>query len=296
MLESDLSDVETAATLVTIDPNRHSCWKEEKIALLKLKQNINYTNGSYFSTWVANETSNCCQWEGIICSNSSRKVTELSISVKTFIKEDISGIESSNTDNWGNWHFNASLFLPFKNLKALLLRGYSIANWIEDEGFEKLKQLTKLEKLDLAGNNFNRSIFLSLSQLTSLKSLNLGRNNIESGNERLTGLSNLEILDLSVNRLNDESVLSALELGILRNIKYLLLDGNTLDKNFLQSSVVMSSLKVLSVSNCGLNGTLPIPGLCNLKYLEELSLSFNNFHGNLPPCLGNITLLRVIFE
>lgn len=53
------------------------------------------------------------------------------------------------------------------------------------------------------------------------------------------------------------------ELGILRNIKYLLLDGNTLDKNFLQSSGVMPSLKVLSVSNCGLNGTLPIPG--NLK-------------------------------
>ncbi|XP_070031474.1 cuscuta receptor 1-like isoform X2 [Nicotiana tomentosiformis] len=272
----------------------YGCWKEERIALLKLKENINYTNGAYFSTWVANETSNCCQWEGIICSNSSRKVTELSISVKTFIKKDISGIESLNTDNWRNWHFNASLFLPFKNLKALLLRGHSIANWIENEGFEKLKQLTKLEKLDLAGNNFNRSIFPSLSQLTSLKSLNLGRNNIESGNERLSGLSNLESLDLSVNRLNDESVLSALELGILRNIKYLLLDGNTLDKNFLQSSGVMPSLKVLSVSNCGLNGTLPIPGLCNLKYLEELSLSFNNFHGNLPPCLGNLTLLRVI--
>nr|XP_009615096.1 receptor-like protein 14 [Nicotiana tomentosiformis] len=111
----------------------YGCWKEERIALLKLKENINYTNGAYFSTWVANETSNCCQWEGIICSNSSRKVTELSISVKTFIKKDISGIESLNTDNWRNWHFNASLFLPFKNLKALLLRGHSIANWIENE-------------------------------------------------------------------------------------------------------------------------------------------------------------------
>ncbi|MCD7451672.1 hypothetical protein HAX54_012993 [Datura stramonium] len=296
------------------------CLEEERIALLKLKENINYTKGSYFSSWVVNETSNCCQWQGIICSNTSRRVTELSISVKSLVEKDEFGVYSSKTDDWGNWHFNATLFLPFKNLKALLLRGHALANWTPNEGFEKLKQLRKLEKLDLAGNNFNRSIFLSLSQLTSLKSLNLGRNNIGSGNERLTGLSNLEILDLRSNNLNDESVLSALELnafnttlkkldirynnfqsfmsyeelGTLRNLKYLLLDGNTLDKNFLQSTGVMSSLKVLSVSNCGLNGTLPIQGLCDLKSLEELSLSFNNFHGELPPCLRNLTFLRVI--
>ncbi|MCD7456969.1 hypothetical protein HAX54_033736 [Datura stramonium] len=213
---------------------------------------------------------------------------------ETLVKKDLSGIYGPNTDNWGNWHFNATLFLPFKNLKALLLRGHSLANWIPNEGFDKLKQLAKLERLDLAGNNFNRSIFLSLSRLTSLKSLNLRSNNLQSGIGRLSGLSNLEILDLSGNFLNDESVRSALDLGTLRNLKYLLLDGNALDKDFLQSSGVMSSLKVLSVSNCNLNGTLPIQGLCDLKYLEELSLGFNNFHGNLPPCLGNLTLLRVI--
>ncbi|XP_070012282.1 receptor-like protein 15 isoform X2 [Nicotiana sylvestris] len=77
-------------------------------------------------------------------------------------------------------------------------------------GFEKLKQLRKLEKLDLSGNLFNRSIFLSLSQLSSLKSLNLKDYNIGSGFERLSGLNKLEILDLSDNTLNDENVLSAL--------------------------------------------------------------------------------------
>ncbi|CAN4126833.1 unnamed protein product [Withania somnifera] len=271
-----------------------SCLKEERIALLNLKENINYTNGTYFSSWVTNETSNCCQWEGIICSNTSRRVTKLSISVKSLVKKDEFGIYGSNTDDWGNWQFNASLFLPFKNLKVLRLRGHSLANWTPNEGFDKLKQLAKLERLDLAGNNFNRSIFLSLSQLTSLKSLNLKSNNLQSGIERLSGLSNLKMLDLSSNFFNDGSVYSALDLGTLRNLKYLLLDGNALDKDFLQTIGVMSSLKVLSVSTCNLNGTLPIQGLCDLKYLEELSLSLNNFHGNLPPCLGNLTLLRII--
>ncbi|KAM3327873.1 hypothetical protein P3S68_033335 [Capsicum galapagoense] len=297
-----------------------SCLKEERIALLNLKENINYTNGTYFSSWVDNENSNCCAWEGIVCSNTSKRVIKLSISVKSLVKKNEFGIYSSNTDNWRNWQFNASLFLPFKNLEVLRLRGHSLANWTPNKGFDKLKQLPNLESLDLSGNNFNRSIFLSLSRLTSLKSLNLGSNNLRSGIGRLSGLHNLEILDLSVNFLNDESVHSVLELntsgttlkkldirnnrfqsfipnedlGTLRNLTYLLLDGNTLDKDFLQHSGVMLSLKVLSVSNCNLNGTLPVQGLCDLKYLEELSLSFNNFHGNLPPCLGNLTFLRVI--
>ncbi|XP_055828975.1 receptor-like protein 15 [Solanum dulcamara] len=292
-----------------------SCLNEERKALLKLKENINYTNASYFSSWIANENSNCCQWEGIICSNISNRIIQLSISVKTLVKKDEFGIYGSNTDNWGNWQFNASLFLPFKNLKVLRLRGHALANWTPNEGFDKLN---KLERLDLAGNNFNRSIFMSLSRLTSLKSLNLGSNNLRSGIGRLSGLSNLEKLDLSSNFLNDESVHSALDintssttlkkldirnnrfqsfmpnedLGTLRNLKYLLLDGNALDKNFLQSSGVMSSLKVLSLSNCNLNGTLPIQEcsmggnfpnwlLENNPRLEELYLDGNAFTGTL---------------
>ncbi|XP_016499270.1 cuscuta receptor 1-like isoform X2 [Nicotiana tabacum] len=311
----------------------YCCWKEERTALLQLKENINYTGGSYLPSWVANETSDCCQWEGIVCSNTTRRVGELAITVKKISQEEQLRTNGTNTDDMlKNWLFNASLFIPFKNLKALLLPGHSLAGWAKNEGFEKLRQLGKLEILDLSGNQFNRSIFQSLSQLSSLKSLNLSHNNIGSGSdiwfthnkigsgsERLSGLDKLEILDLSDNNLDDENLLSALELntsrtalkkldiryntfrsfipneelGALRNIEYLLLDGNTLDENFLRSSGVMSSLKVLSVANCMLNGILPLQGLCDLKYLEELSLSGNSFTGKLPTCLGNLTFLRV---
>ncbi|KAM3283260.1 hypothetical protein P3S67_026905 [Capsicum chacoense] len=89
-------------------------------------------------------------------------------------------------------------------------------------------------------------------------------------------------------------VLLHVRIGSLRNIEYLLLDRNILDENFLRSSGVMSSLKVLSVAQCGLNGTLLLQGLCDLKYLEELGLSYNKFTGKLPPCLGNLTFLRVV--
>ncbi|XP_040996097.1 receptor-like protein 15 [Juglans microcarpa x Juglans regia] len=50
----------------------------------------------------------------------------------------------------------------------------------------------------------------------------------------------------------------------------------------------MTSLNVLTISNCGLNGSLPIvQGLCELMNLRELDLSHNNFEGILPSCLAN---------
>ncbi|KAM3327885.1 receptor-like protein 15 [Capsicum galapagoense] len=314
----------------------YCCWNEERTALLQLKANIKYsTSDDYLSSWGANETTNCCEWEGIVCSNTTRRVIELSFGVKKISQEEqLSTLNGTYTDNiLRNWLFNASLFVPFKNLKALLLPGHSLAGWVKNEGFEKLRRLRKLEVLDLTGNNFNRSILESVSQLSSLKSLNLSHNQIGSGSdigfgynkpgsgsERLSGLDKLEILDLSSNNLDHEHVLSVLDLntsrmalkkldlrynrfqsfmpnedlGALRNIEYLLLDGNTLDENFLRSSGVMSSLKVLSVAECNLNGTLPLQGLCELKYLEELSLSRNSFIGTFPTCLGNLTYLRVI--
>ncbi|PHT31139.1 hypothetical protein CQW23_27476 [Capsicum baccatum] len=204
----------------------YCCWNEERTALLQLKENIKYSIGNdYLSSWGANETSDCCQWEGIVCSNTTRRVIELSIAVKKISQEEqLSTLNGTYTDDiLRNWLFNASLFVPLKNLKALLLPGHSLAGWVKNEGFEKLRRLRKLEVLDLSGNSFNRSIFESLSQLPSLKSLNLSHNQIGSGSnigfgynkpgsgsERLSGLDKLEILDLNYNNLEDENVLSAL--------------------------------------------------------------------------------------
>ncbi|PHT99699.1 hypothetical protein BC332_29487 [Capsicum chinense] len=225
----------------------YCCWNEERTALLQLKANIKYSTSDddYLSSWGANETSDCCRWEGIVCSNTTRRVLELSIIAK---EEQLSnGIYTG--DILSNWLFNASSFVPFKNLKALL------AGWVKNEGFEKLRRLRKLEVLDLSGNSFNHSIFEPISQLSSLKSLNLSRkfiglrsdiwfthNKTGSVSERLSGLDKLEILDFSYNYLDLENIFSTLR-------------------------------------------------LCDLKYLEEPSLSRI---GRLPACLGNLTFLRVV--
>ncbi|PHT26051.1 hypothetical protein CQW23_34329 [Capsicum baccatum] len=149
----------------------------ERTALLQLKPNIKYSRGDdYLPSWGANETLDCCRWEGIVCSNTTRRVIELSI----IAKEEQLSDGTYTGDRLRNWLFNASLFVRFKSLKPLLLPGHSLAGWVKNEGFEKLRRLRKLEVLNLSWNNFYRSIFDSISQLSSLKSLYLAENNIGS--------------------------------------------------------------------------------------------------------------------
>ncbi|PHT78412.1 hypothetical protein T459_16464 [Capsicum annuum] len=60
----------------------YCCWNEERTALMQLKAYIKYSisDDDHLSSWGANETSDCCQWEGIVCSNTTRRVIELSVS------------------------------------------------------------------------------------------------------------------------------------------------------------------------------------------------------------------------
>lgn len=50
------------------------------------------------------------------------------------------------------------------------------------------------------------------------------------------------------------------ELHVLRNVEELVLDGSHLDVSFLNYIGSLTSLKSLSLSRCGLTGTLPSQG------------------------------------
>nr|POF22032.1 lrr receptor-like serine/threonine-protein kinase gso2 [Quercus suber] len=132
--------------------------------------------------------------------------------------------------------------------------------------------LSKLQVLDLSDNNFNARILESLAAFPSLKILNIGGNNLEGS-------------------------YTTKELGALNNLEQLYLDSSSIDNSFLHKVGVMNSLKVLSVRNCNLNGSLPAQGWCELRKLQEIDLSYNNFEGILPSCmlptwLGNMSSLR----
>jgi len=96
------------------------CLEEERIALLHLKDSLNYPNGTSLPSWMKADA-NCCAWERITCNNSTGRVTFLTLG-------------RVRNEELGDWYLNASLFLPFQQLYHLYLYGNRIAGWVENKG------------------------------------------------------------------------------------------------------------------------------------------------------------------
>ncbi|KAK6263573.1 hypothetical protein SCA6_019007 [Theobroma cacao] len=215
-----------------------ACWEHERIALVQLKPFFNY----YYdlNNWVEVKGSDCCQWTRVECNTTTRRVIGLSL-------------DFTRRRNDQYWYLNASLFLPFKELKSLSLEANGIAGFVENEGFESLSRLHNLEVLDLRGNSLKNDILVHMGSLSSLKTLDLGSNKLKGtvhlqGNETQLKLTNLEVLDLSYN--------------LFRNNTFAFLPE-------------LSSLKTLYMQDNQLQGSIDIAGLNNLINLKKLDLRWN---------------------
>ncbi|KAJ9692986.1 hypothetical protein PVL29_011903 [Vitis rotundifolia] len=71
----------------------------------------------------------------------------------------------------------------------------------------------------------------------------------------------------------------------LKSFEYLLMENNPLNTKLPWFMGTLVNLTVLSLSTCGLVGTIP-PSFCWLDQLIVLSLDRNNLHGTVPPKLG----------
>ncbi|KAJ9162628.1 hypothetical protein P3X46_022387 [Hevea brasiliensis] len=94
------------------------CLDYERNALLQLRASFNHPELMSLFSWGL-YTDDCCKWEKIHCSSTTRRVSKLSI------WGDFSPVE---------WCFNASLFLPFQELTSLSLQNNHIIDCVENEG------------------------------------------------------------------------------------------------------------------------------------------------------------------
>ncbi|XP_038991780.1 receptor-like protein 13 isoform X3 [Hibiscus syriacus] len=223
--------------LVLEGTTSYACLEHEKIALLQLKP---FFNGfDHLNNWDEVKIPNCCQWKGIDCYTTTGRLKGLDLSY--------------TVDGNKGWYLNASMFLPFVELKSLYLGSNAIAGCIQNEGFKKLSTaLNNLEILDLSWNQLNDSSMLSLSELSSLRYLYLGGNQIQgsshSKDEAQLRLPKLQKLDLSFN--------------LFRYNTFSFLEG-------------LSNLESLAMNNNNLQGSIDIKGLSNLTNLKFLDLSWN---------------------
>ncbi|PHT99036.1 hypothetical protein BC332_32029 [Capsicum chinense] len=124
-----------------------------------------------------------------------------------------------------------------------------------------LFQLSSLKRLDLAGNDFSRSLispkFGELSSLTHLD-LMYSRNNLKGKvPPSLTNCRNLEFLDLGNNQLNDTF---PSWLGGLPDLKILSLRSNKLHGPISDSRTdnLFAQIRVINLSSNGFSGDLPV--------------------------------------
>ncbi|XP_039165930.1 receptor-like protein 9b [Eucalyptus grandis] len=218
------------------------------------------------------------------------------------------------------WYLNASLLLPFEELKSLDLSFNYLGGWIAPEEPHLLSsRRSKLEVLDLRGNFMDHYILSILDTIPSLQHLILRKSNL-SGTLHVDGaFSNLMELDMSYNAIDAVAIAE----GGFNNLKELGRSGNPVNVAAIAEGIknlshlenlylddvhlkdvgtivralgALSSLKILSLQDNTLEGTITTQDFHNFSKLEQLILdhsSLNTTMGILYS-LGPLTSLRLL--
>ncbi|ESR61019.1 hypothetical protein CICLE_v100140162mg, partial [Citrus x clementina] len=265
-------------------PIKPLCHDHERSALLNFKESlvINQTASSdpsaypKVASWNLDEKNkDCCSWDGVKCNEDTGHVVELDLA-------------------------SCCLYGSIKSTSSLF-------------------QLVYLQRLSLFDNNFNfseiPSEILNFSRLTHL---NLSQSYF-SGQipAELLELSNLEVLDLSFCNF-DNFYLKLQKPGLanlaenLTNLKALNLINVDISSTVPHILANLSSLRILSLSGCGLQDIFQLPNLqfLGLVYnvdltgyfpqfqksspLEDLRLSYTRFSGNIPDSIENLQSLSYL--
>ncbi|KAK8987911.1 hypothetical protein V6N11_065516 [Hibiscus sabdariffa] len=190
--------------------------------------------------------------------------------------------------------FNNSVFASlkgFSNLKFLSVADNQLKGSLDTKD---LVAFTNLSELDISRNQLKD--FVIYRETKGLRKLNVVHLNevFTAGSIPLQNIveafSSVKTFFLQGNYQN--MTLATRGLNVSTKVEKIYLDQSTLNTNILQSIGVFTSLQTLSLSGCGLIGSLPNQGWCDLRNLQVLVLSQNALEGMLPHCLGNLTSLR----
>ncbi|KAL2967128.1 hypothetical protein AAZX31_16G158100 [Glycine max] len=235
------------------------CIQTEREALLQFKAALVDDYGM-LSSWT---TSDCCQWQGIRCSNLTAHVLMLDLHGDLF-----------NDGRYMSGEIH-------KSLMELQQLNYLNLSWNDFQGRgipEFLGSLTNLRYLDLSYSDFGGKIPTQFGSLSHLKYLNLALNSLEGSIPRQLGnLSQLQHLDLSANQfegnipsqLGNLSNLQKLYLGGSYDVRALKIDDGD---HWVSNLISLTHLSLVSISNLNTSHSF-LQMIAKLPTLRELSLS-----------------------
>ncbi|KAH0970658.1 hypothetical protein GBA52_022814 [Prunus armeniaca] len=250
------------------------CSERERQALLALKQGLVADDGDPFFSWGREaQNKDCCEWNGVHCSNQTGHVVELDLQYL--------GLQGKISPKLIELQH-----LEYLDLSLNYFNGSQIPDFIGS--------LSNLRYLDLSQANFGGVIPYQLGNLTNLEYLDLSDRSIYSKNLYwLPNLSRLKYLDLTFVNLSD--VVGWLEaVNMLPKLTNLILEGCNLPHPVISSVSHLNSSKSLvhvDLSESNLNSSIfqLLPGPhTNLVYLD---LSENKLSGRIPESIGQMSNL-----
>ncbi|XP_076905083.1 receptor-like protein EIX1 [Bidens hawaiensis] len=253
-----------------------SCSEKERLALVKFKHSVEDVNGMLSSWGIGND---CCRWERVGCDIVTGRVVSLHLRANSSDEDYMAG-----EDDWPDGH--ASLVNIFDRYQLV---GTEVNSCLAD--------LENLKHLDLSGNDFQfNQIPRFIVSLKQLRYLNLSNARFH-GNipHHIGNLSNLKVLDLS--SWSYLKIDNMAWISDLSKLEHLDLSGVDLSRtqNLDNLLYAIPSLLKLSLSRCGFSLAHLVSHHLNsskeLVSINHLDISANNFRGQLPSFVLNMTSL-----
>ncbi|KAL2553527.1 putative LRR receptor-like serine/threonine-protein kinase [Forsythia ovata] len=156
----------------------------------------------------------------------------------------------------------------------------------------EIGSLSKVERLNLKGNNITGTIPGSIGNLTSLQRFDVSYNKLKGGiPNTISQFVNLNTFVVSVNNISGEF---PSQLYNLTSLEIILLSYNKFNCNIQTSfGLDLPNLKIFYIGYNFFTGQIP-DSLSNASALEGIDVIQNNFTGKVPLSFGSLVKLKVL--
>uniref|UniRef100_A0A7N2MKU5 Leucine-rich repeat-containing N-terminal plant-type domain-containing protein n=1 Tax=Quercus lobata TaxID=97700 RepID=A0A7N2MKU5_QUELO len=262
------------------DANNIRCLEGERQALLEFRKGLIDDYGRLSSWRGEDENKNCCNWEGVLCSNQTGHVLKLHL---------------SGSQDDGMQPFRGMISPSLFELPYLTFLDLSSNDFNQSHIPKFIGSLNHLKHLDLSWANFSGPIPHQLENLSHLQYLNLGGNDLKiiENLKWLSHMSTIEYLDLSATNLSvvaNDWLEVVSHLPNLKTLSLWLCDLPPLSQSSLPRFNYSKSFAPLETLDLHHNQFVHIPkSFGDICTLRELYLSSNNFNGQLIELMNNLS-------